>query len=1365
MKLFSSVRLLCALGFVVSVGFLLNAATSDAAFKFKETFGSAAQPSFETPAALAVDSAGDLLVVDLEAKTVSRFKSDGTADEFSALGTNVIDGLAGGADETPQKGLSFGSNPSPRDFQIAVDNSGGPTDGDIYVTQREASLVDIFDEDGSYLGQLTASSEGPFGLTVGVTVDPAGAVYVSEFNISSSKGAIHKFVNGINTANFPRPSFGRLAAGIGPTAGFIFDTEFGKTVAKLDSATGAQQYIVTPEESVAVAVNPANGHIFNAHFVNSTESQVKEFDASGPSEAKLLSSFSPGGSISGIAVDGATGDVYVARESNPNIEVWEAVKVPEATTEAASEVGVTTATLNGSVNPNGLPLTECFFEYDTTKYTKGGAAHGEIAPCENPDAAEVGEGTSPVEVHAKVSGLATGTNYHFRLVTANVNNSPGEPSRGEDEGFLTIGPAITAEAATQITATEARIGALIDPKGEATSFLVKYVTEAQFKASGYAEATSVTSPTIIPAEVSGSGDLATATGTGDLAKGFSQVQHVHATSGEFAVGQSVSGPGIFAGTTIVAFDEGKETLTLSQTAEASGTGVALSAGSPLVTNLATSAGQFTAGQQISGPGIPAETTILSVGAGQLTLSKPPTETAKGTPLTASGPQAVSLQLSGLSPDTTYHFRLVATNGAASGEGEDWSFATFASIGGGGLPDGRAYELASPPQKAGEVIPPEPTSSLGGSCADCLPGINDQTMPMQSAPDGESVLYYGQPFSGGLAARPNEYLAGRGGSEWQSQSLSPPNITGRYEAFSEDLSQGVLYQVTPTLAPEAPSRGGVGFANLYLRTKDGSFSPLVTVEPPNRDSGSSGGNQFEILYAGANAGSGLDPAFSHLLFEANDALTEAVPGIAPAAPEAKAGRVCTFEEASCDLYEWSGGALRLINVLPGNSEAAARATIGSGRLLIVGNPDFQAPNVDQAISNDGSRIFWSSEESGQVYVRINGEETLQIPGPGTCEESTPLKERACFLTASADGSKVLISSGKIYELNEAEDEYEESADLSEGEGGFEGILGASEVLSRVYFIDSEVLTGSEENANEESAEEGKPNLYAWDEGELGFIGVLRGDDNTFRYGAWKAEPPDRTAQVSPDGRLLAFMSQAPLTGYDNAVSGGGKCNHSEGAPCFEVFEYAAESETLACASCNPSGQRPLGPSNLSLLRPSAPFPQPGNLSRDSEGRLFFESQDALSPRDTNGHIQDVYEWEPNGVGGCKRAGGCVSLISSGHSTNDSMFLDSTPSGDDAFFITREQLVTADHNEQLDLYDARVGGGLSADTETLRPECQGEACQPAAVVPSDPTPSSSAFQGAGNVNEKPKRKHHKRKHKRHAKKHHHKRAAGANRGGAK
>ncbi len=1263
---------------------LVPAGASGAGFKFKETFGSAAQPSFLKPVALARDpDSGDLLVVDVEAKTISRFNADGTPDDFAALGTNVIDG-EGGADETPEAGLDFGGG-NPREVQLAIDNSGGPTDGDIYVTQPRENLlearedlIDVFATDGSYLRQITASSEGSFGFTAGLAVDPAGAVYVSEFN--GTEGRIHKFLGGVNTANFPRPGFGLLAAGAGPTDGFLFADSYGAEPVKLDSASGAQQYVVSPEESVSLAVNPANGHLFNA-----TPSQIKEYDASGPTEAKLLASFTPGGSIRGIAVDPLSGNLYVSRANDATIAVFEPVALPEALNAPADPVGATSATLHGTVNPGGLPLTECFFEWGETQ------SYGEIAPCVDPDAAAVGEGNAPVPVHADIADLQAGTTYHFHLVATNANGRSDEEGK-EDETLRTLGPAVSGESVSQVTATTAKISATIDPNGEATGFFVEYLDEAAYLANPESErfAGALRAPASdrqVPAAVSAHGDLLD--------------------------------------------------------------------GSASVTNVAVSAGAFQAGQAISGPDIPPETTILAVPSPtELTLSKPAdltTETVKFTALTATGPQPVTQLLSGLAPQSTYYFRIVATNGAGAAARPAVSFTTFA-LPGALLPDGRAYELISPARKTGEVIPPEPGSNLGGSCEECLPGINTPIMPMQSTADGRSVLYEGQPFAGGLASGPNEYVSARGTGGWDTQSLSSPTTTGQYQAFSADLARGVLFQVSPPLTPQAPTREGKGFANLYLRTGDGSLQALIGSEPPHRDPGyqAVGGNQFRLTYATANAGTGAAAPFTHLAFEANDALTAAVPAIAPAAPNVDAGEGCSLAGANCNLYEWAGGQLRLVNVLPGNAAAAAGAVIGSGRLLAEA-PEAEAANADHAISEDGSRIFWSSEESGQVYVRIDANRTLEVPGPGSCKESVPQEQRACFLSASADGSRVLLSDGQAYELNEAGSAYEASVDLSEGEGGFEGILGASEDLSHVYFVDTEVLGEGEENDNGEEAEAGAFNLYARIGATTTFIGALLDETYGFKnsLGAWKAAPSDRLAQVSPDGAHLALMTSARLSGYDNERSGGGACNPTQ--DCSEVFEYSAASGTLSCASCNPNGQRPLGPSNLSLLLPgpnSPPFRQPANLSPAGDGRLFFESRDALSPQDTNG-VQDVYEWEPEGVGSCERAGGCVSLISSGRSANDSMFLDSTPSGDDAFFITREQLLPADKDEQLDLYDARVGGGFPESTAA---PCGGEACKaPLLAPPFQPSPASAAFSGPGNPKPKPHKKKKQKKHKKKQKQH--------------
>jgi hypothetical protein len=1301
---------------------LAGASEADAAgYRFVGAFGASAEPSFGEATALAVDPAdGDLLVVDVHevgpghlSGAIKRYASDGTPANFSALGSNVIDGEGSGppcvppsseCDGTPQGELDFWFA-NPREVQVAVAPPGaaGGTEGDIYVNQPRQKLIDVFAPSGEYVGQLTASNEGPFGEANGVAVDPAGVVYVPE------KAAIHKFLPSSNSpfaasnvANLPQnlsTESGSLAAGAESTADSIFAKEFNGNVSKLDSTSGIEQCQVDPGESITLVVSPETGHLFSA-----SATEVKEYEGSCTASPEVaVRSFAPGAGIRGIAV-GAAGTIYVSRKGLSTVEVWEVVKVPETRTLPAGPVELGDATLRGEVNPNGLPLTECAFEWGET------TAYGHVAPCEGPDAAEVGEGTLFVPVHAAVAGLEAGTAYHFRLVAANANNNAGEVIPGGDQDLRTLGPQVRGAAASEVTATTARIGATIDPDGQETGFWVEYLSDAAFQANpeterfiGAARA-PLGEERKVPVAVSGSGNVEN--------------------------------------------------------------------GSSIVTGVLPTSGAFGPGETITGPGIPVGTTILSLPTPtQLQLSTAATLTTAAADLTATGPQPVSQLLTGLEPGTTYHFRVVAKNGAATVPGAAGVLTTFALSGGqgscpngalrtgfsAGLPDCRAYEMISPSHKGGEVIAGEPEGALSGSCRECLPAINNPTLPMQSAPDGDAVLFSGQPFTGGLSARPNEYLSSRTAGGWDWQSLSPPATSfGIWEAFSSDLTRGILAQTEPPLAPAAPTRGGLAFANLYLQVAGGRFEPLITTEPPNRTPRQVGPNQFRVRFAAANSGTTPAQAFTHIALEANDELTEAVKGVAPTAP-AVAESTSPCSVAPCDIYEWSNGRLGLVNVLPGNAQATGEAVIGSGYLLISGDPAINVPDVDHAVSADGSRIFWTDTATGQTYVRVDGNKTLAVPGPSTCKKSVALESRACFLTASADGGRVLLSNGQIDRLEKAgtgEEEYVPEIDLTAGTGGFQGILGAATDLSRVYFVDTEALTPPRDvNANPtgpEHAEEGAFNLYIWQKGgTTKFIGRLASGDNEGGFGSWRASPSARTAQVTPDGRYLAFMSRARLTGYDNSGAGGQSCRPFGAEPvCYEVFEYAADAGHLACASCNPSGQRPVGRSNLSLLRNNnagAAFRQPGNLSAEGNGRLFFESQDALVPQDTNGRVQDVYEWEPQGVGDCAKASGCVALISGGSGENDSLFVDSSASGDDAFFITRQRLLSRDQNSQLDLYDARVGGGL-AEQESA--SCAGEACKGSvSEAPAQPSAGSQSLLGPGNPKPAKPKAHHKKKKKKH------------------
>ena len=127
-------RAVLAASAATALALLVSAAPAGAqVHQPKEVFGSAAQPTFTTPEEMAVipeglPGEGDLLVIDAGAQTLRRFKPNGEADPFAALGTNTIDGVGVGAcaypptpstdcDKTPQNGLAFGTR---LNTQVAV---------------------------------------------------------------------------------------------------------------------------------------------------------------------------------------------------------------------------------------------------------------------------------------------------------------------------------------------------------------------------------------------------------------------------------------------------------------------------------------------------------------------------------------------------------------------------------------------------------------------------------------------------------------------------------------------------------------------------------------------------------------------------------------------------------------------------------------------------------------------------------------------------------------------------------------------------------------------------------------------------------------------------------------------------------------------------------------------------------------------------------------------------------------------------------------------------------------------------------------------------------------------------------------------
>jgi hypothetical protein len=274
--------------------------------------------------------------------------------------------------------------------------------------------------------------------------------------------------------------------------------------------------------------------------------------------------------------------------------------------------------------------------------------------------------------------------------------------------------------------------------------------------------------------------------------------------------------------------------------------------------------------------------------------------------------------------------------------------------------------------------------------------------------------------------------------------------------------------------------------------------------------------------------------------------------------------------------------------------------------------------------------------------------------------------------------------------------------------FRGELAASEDGRRLYFASVPGLVGGRPG--------GQTGVYLWDDtngrasGTLSVVGGIASEDigPITDFLRWLFVP--KVTRVSNDGRVLVFeaINGTDLTGY----SGEGcptidNPNDNGNGGCSQVFVYRADTSSpthpdLVCASCPPAGVRPSDSAYLNIRRGASAAFHTTYLNRalSSDGHyVFFSSPDALVPGDVNGEF-DAYEFDVTS--------GELHLLSSGKDGSGSFFLEATPDGHDAYFVTRERLVGWDTDNAYDVYDARVGGGMPEPVPAA-PVCSDDACQ--------------------------------------------------------
>lgn len=1168
-------------------------------------------------------------------------KGSGAVAVFTPAGArqSIINGSG-----TPQK--TFGGFNGGQGYAgVAIDeNPSNLSDwaaGDLYVAAEKENVIDVFTPEAhggaKYVTQLTGPCTTPAACPAGERFSEPSALAVDRTN-----GEV-MVVNAFAEVDVFKP--------VEPMAG-LHEYQLVRRITGPPS--GSFKSEKRQLHGVAVGGGHENGDIYVVGTIltgSGANNVVVQFNVEGKYMGRITGvspsePFDNGktGILSGLAIDPASGELYVGEEEA--VDVFGAnLVIPDVETGPVTEATPYTATLNGDVNALEAEAGEgasCRFVWGTSREDLENTAKCPSA---------VG-GSSPTAVAAAISGLRPDTTYYYLLQAENKNGvNANEP--GDIREFTTPGPSVVNETVLNVREDSAGLRATVVPHN----------------------------------------------GPSSLSSGASEQW----------------------------FFQYSDSSTESCPPEPSG-GSCLSA-------------------PAEQPSLPAETeSTVEVSAGA----------------------------SGLTPDITYHYRLVILSEMGGKQeaftGPDQTFTTR-PVGEFTLPDHRQWQLVSPPDKHGALIEPIGEDWVIQAAANGRAITYATDYPTEGNPEGYVVW--------------EQVLSTLGPEGWKSLDIEPPHNASHtgltigqgqeYRFFSEDLSRAIVHpfgpfdqvfgeQTLPPATEQTPMLHTDFVSGEPADMCQGSscYRPLVTGAPGFADVPE--GTVFGS-YAGAGhceAGNFCGPIFeggtpdlSHVLLSSARPLTEGAPDHA--------------------LYVWSAGkppaeALQLVSVLPANGAGEALPTAG------------ESAGPRHVISNDGSRVLWTSKY--ELYLRENATQPQSPTGAkGECtvpadactvQIGSELPGLLTYQTASTDLSRVFFTeAGDLYEYDA---ETASTTALTSGAEIQNQVIGASEDGSYVYFAAKGVLgDAAERGAGPGSCALGSAsatcNLYVDHDGTIELIAVLSGADafDWGQYGAAiKGNLTRLTARVSPNGEWLAFMSQRGLTGYDNRDVVSGQRDD-------EVFEYSAATGKVVCASCNPTNGRPHGFEEESLetdqgglvggdgtypsevwLAASVPGWTPDSLGGSryqsrylsNSGRLFFNAGDSLVPKDVNG-TQDVYEFEPAGVGTCSestssgssvfsaRAGGCVSLISAGTSSRESAFLDASETGGDVFFLTASQLAAQDTDNALDAYDAHECTNAAPclpEPAVQPPPCTSEAsCRPA------PTPQpaifglppSATFSGAGNV----------------------------------
>jgi hypothetical protein len=639
-----------------------------------------------------------------------------------------------------------------------------------------------------------------------------------------------------------------------------------------------------------------------------------------------------------------------------------------------------------------------------------------------------------------------------------------------------------------------------------------------------------------------------------------------------------------------------------------------------------------------------------------------------------------------------------------------------------LPDCRAYELVS-----SSAQPFFETFGEEGNVQFAKAIVGEEKGTVASEASTASGLVFFSTFAPpGSTTDGPFYLVSRGPTGWsEPQSLIPPQQTEITNSclpymvdWSTNLERGVLADGftsssttcgadEPELVPGEPR----GAQNLFLKdTAKGTYQ-LIDQAPLS-------GNPATALYQAGSRDLGV------VAFSEESKLTAEAP-------------------AGLDYYVWAGGNTdRLLTVLPDG--VATKGAIANASIF--GVTELKSATFTHAVSPNGSRVEFTAE--GNLYSRVNsGAAQSALNGAEECDEPS----KACtvqidasqvgpgggggvFERSAGEGGEVILFSDEnrltsdstaaagepdLYSYDFSEPAGERLTDLSVDSNAGEhanllGFVGDNETGSPgeyLYFVATGVLASNENSAGAK-ATSGAPNLYLSHAGSTKYIATLNVAEDECDWNI-----ACLSARVSPNGHYIGFDSLEQLTGFNNLDANGFSVDQ-------EIFLYEAESDSLSCASCRMTGAAPTAPAGI--RRPESipvkvPTPLHPQRNVSDNGQVFFDTKAHLLETDRNG-VSNVYEYEK----------GQLHLLTTGTAEAPSYFYEASADGGDAYLITAQALTPGSSSVELSIFDAKLGGGFPAPSETTSESCSGESCSgPQSIASRPPAISSTSISGSGNL----------------------------------